>query len=368
MNQQSLFISPSFSSDHICVEQNILLIVHRARKDASLTNSSSANFRISSPRHCFQSISFSISLRHSLSLPRFPLTVHPPQPQFLRRHKLSTVRLSATSQHDYAFISSVARARLEFGLTESHPPNLDASHELCANISATADTRRGERKKGRQVGRRGKGERGRLHDDGEHGTVLALSGLGLDTIRTAALCLLELPHSAFSNIDLVVQNQCNTFDMSQYTKQSYVPSFNLRTHFAFSRMRSVNNAISGSITEAYVVGDWFVCNTLRGEQQLVKTDVLNARTLSTSSVTCTVFGEDSNVHLWHDGVLKHCIEVVFGSSSVSKYSPVPISPQTSNNSFWWANWKCGIIGGDERAGIKRRQVLEGWTRAQRISV
>ncbi|KAK2958006.1 hypothetical protein BLNAU_6932 [Blattamonas nauphoetae] len=141
LNPQSLFISPSFSSDHISVDPNILLVVRRARHDACLTNSKSANFRVSTPRHCFPSISFSLSLRHSLSLPRFPLTVPLPQPQFPRRPKLSAVRPPAISQRDCAFISSVARASLEFGLTESHPPNLDTTHELCANINTTADTR-----------------------------------------------------------------------------------------------------------------------------------------------------------------------------------------------------------------------------------
>ncbi|KAK2940396.1 hypothetical protein BLNAU_24690 [Blattamonas nauphoetae] len=42
MNQQSLFISPSFSSDHICVEQNILLIVHRAPSARTLSTESVA--------------------------------------------------------------------------------------------------------------------------------------------------------------------------------------------------------------------------------------------------------------------------------------------------------------------------------------
>ncbi|KAK2957341.1 hypothetical protein BLNAU_7719 [Blattamonas nauphoetae] len=115
--------------------------------------------------------------------------------------------------------------------------------------------------------------------------------VGTSPLFGAKLYSVELSHSAFSNIDHVVPNKYEPFKKSECIKQSDFPAFNFRTNFAFSKMRNVTDDIYGAITEASLVGDSFVYNTLRSEQQCVKTDVLQANKRSAWSILCYVIAD-----------------------------------------------------------------------------
>ncbi|KAK2950051.1 hypothetical protein BLNAU_14973 [Blattamonas nauphoetae] len=115
--------------------------------------------------------------------------------------------------------------------------------------------------------------------------------VGTSPLFGASSYSVELTHSSFSNIDHVVPNQYNPYQKSQCLKESDFPSFDARTNFAFSKMRNVTDDIYGAITEASLVGDSFVYNTLRSEQQFVKIDVLQANKQYKESVACTAVSD-----------------------------------------------------------------------------